>query len=276
MKKYMVIVFSLLASFCMVACNNNSANSGNSSSEPHTHVYQTKETVEAGCRTKGYTVYKCECGDSYKDDEIDALGHSYASEVIDPTTETEGYTLYTCSRCNNQYKDNYTDKLSTKTGSQYGIDLDCYEPGVHKVGLDIEAGEYVVLAISNSGYFCVSSDANGDDILFNDNFEINSIITVYDGEYLELSRCIAIKSEDFYSLYTIKHDRGGVMLKVGIDIPAGEYKLLCESDISGYYCIYPDSRHDDILNNNNFENSAYVEVKEGQYLILSRCYISNS
>ncbi|BCJ92848.1 hypothetical protein acsn021_04170 [Anaerocolumna cellulosilytica] len=60
--------------------------------------------------------------------------------------------------------------------------------------------------------------------------------------------------------------------KVGVDIPAGEYKLASGTD-SGYYCIYSDSRHDDILSNNNYTGNNYISVSEGDYLELVRCVI---
>lgn len=149
-----------------------------------------------------------------------------------------------------------------------------YEAGQYKVGLNMEAGEYVVLSTGPiSGYFCVSSDANGNDILFNDNFETNSIIEVKYGEYVELNRCMAIDADDFYSQYTIREDQTGVMLKVGYDIQPGEYKLVAESGKTGYYCIYDDARQDNIVSNDNFSNSSYVSVSRGQYLVLNRCTI---
>ncbi len=151
--------------------------------------------------------------------------------------------------------------------------MSLYYSGQYKVGADIPSGEYIVLSTSGAGYFAVTSDANGSDIIFNDNFKVNSIITVYDDEYVELSRAFAVSSEEFYSRYTIKSDSSGVMLKVGTDIEAGEYKLASESD-SGYYCIYSDSRHDDIVSNNNFSGNNYVAVSDGEYLLLSRCFIS--
>ncbi len=150
-----------------------------------------------------------------------------------------------------------------------------YSEGQYKVGDDLPAGEYVLLNNSSrSGYFCVSSDANGDDILFNDNFDYNSIITVKKGEYVELNRCEAVPSAVFYTSEKIPADEPGSMLKVGVDIAPGEYKLIAESDSSGYYCVYPDSRHQKIITNDNFKNSARVKVKKGQYLVLNRCTIS--
>lgn len=150
-----------------------------------------------------------------------------------------------------------------------------YNEGQYKVGYDMQPGTYVLLSTSKfGGYFCVSSDANGRDILFNDNFDTNSIVEVRRGEYVELSRCMAIDMDDFYSEYTINYSGNtGVMLRVGYDIMPGEYKLRAESGTSGYYCIYPDPRHDDILANDNFKNSAYVYLSYGQYVILNRCYV---
>lgn len=141
-----------------------------------------------------------------------------------------------------------------------------FDAGQYKVGVDIPAGEYVVFA-KDSGYFCVSSDSNGNDILFNDNFDYNSIITIFDGEYLELSRCYAIP---FDMVEEMETGKTGCMFKVGTHIRAGEYKLDAGFD-SGYYCIYSNSRHDYIIANDNFEGQRYVTVSDGQYLLLSRC-----
>ena len=86
---------------------------------PHSHSYSAAGTVSASCDKKGYTTYKCSCGSSYKDNYTAALGHSYSSKVVDPTTESKGYTQYTCSRCGNSYKDNYTDKLPQSSSKEY-------------------------------------------------------------------------------------------------------------------------------------------------------------
>ncbi len=149
-----------------------------------------------------------------------------------------------------------------------------YYEGQYRVGSDIAAGEYVLLSSSDyEGYFEISSDANGRSIIANDLFETNSIITVRYGEYLKLSRCIAVNSTDFYASYTIRTDRDGTMLKVGYDLMPGTYKLIAASGTSGYYCIYNDSRQTDIVDNDLFKNSAWVTVKSGQYIVLSRCHI---
>ena len=59
----------------------------------HTHAYTTVVTPPT-CTEKGYTTYRCSCGDNYVDDYKDALGHDYQNGV--------------CSRCgavSNPYTD---------------------------------------------------------------------------------------------------------------------------------------------------------------------------
>lgn len=149
-----------------------------------------------------------------------------------------------------------------------------YGAGMLKVGTDIPAGEYMILATdSDGGYFSVSSDANGDDIIFNDNFEYNSIVTVYDGEFLDLSRAKAYQFDEWCSQNSINVNQVGATFKIGVNLPAGEYQLVADDADGGYYCIYPDSRQQDIISNDNFEGQTYVSVSDGQYLTLSRCSI---
>lgn len=143
-----------------------------------------------------------------------------------------------------------------------------YESGQYKVGTDIPAGEYVIFADGGPGYFEVTADANGDDIIANENFEYNSIMTIVDGEYLKLSRAYAVPIEDVESLPMDTAD----MFKIGVFLPAGEYKVVSDSD-SGYYCIYGDNRQGDIIANDNFDGQSYLTVSDGQYLVLSRCHI---
>ena len=47
---------------------------------PHTHSY-TASVIAPTCTAAGYTMYTCSCGNSYKDNYTDALGHNYVSGV---------------------------------------------------------------------------------------------------------------------------------------------------------------------------------------------------
>ncbi len=67
--------------------------------------------------------------------------------------------------------------------------------GTYRVGVDIEAGEYRLTATTSvPGYWAVTNSSAPDaSIIGNDNFNGSTYVTVQDGQYLELSRCLAEK-----------------------------------------------------------------------------------
>ena len=66
----------------------------------HTHEYSATETVQSTCADEGYTVYVCDCGDSYIDDYTEKLEHIYeTADTVAPTSDYEGYTIYVCKVC---------------------------------------------------------------------------------------------------------------------------------------------------------------------------------
>lgn len=46
---------------------------------PHEHSYTT-EVIPPTCTERGYTTHTCKCGDSYKSDYVDALGHTFGEK----------------------------------------------------------------------------------------------------------------------------------------------------------------------------------------------------
>ena len=70
---------------------NGGTGGGDKPSGEHTHSY-VETVVEPTCTTKGYTLYKCACGDEYKDNEKNELPHNYVDGVCtvcgDEITET--------------------------------------------------------------------------------------------------------------------------------------------------------------------------------------------
>lgn len=143
-----------------------------------------------------------------------------------------------------------------------------YGEGMYKVGKDIPAGEYVLYATNGSGYFSVNKNASGsfDAIITNEVFKTNSIITVKNGQYLELNRCKAVKASD------VKVNTSGEgMFRVGIDIAPGTYQLIATRSPYGYVEVSSNSFHDfnNIIMNDNFSKNKYIDLKKGQYLKLS-------
>ena len=67
----------------------------------HTHKHNKLDTIASTCVEKGYTVYKCACGDTYKSDYKNALGHKAVSDkAVDSTCTKAGLTEGShCSVC---------------------------------------------------------------------------------------------------------------------------------------------------------------------------------
>ncbi|MBQ7653063.1 MAG: TIR domain-containing protein [Clostridia bacterium] len=81
-------------------------------SASHTHVYGAwEETVAPTCTTKGQKERVCSCGEKETED-VASLDHNYTPAVTAPTCTEQGYTTYTCTRCGDSYKDNYVDALN--------------------------------------------------------------------------------------------------------------------------------------------------------------------
>ena len=74
----------------------------------HTHSYTSKVTKQATCSAEGVMTYTCSCGGSYTE-KIDKISHSYGKTVTAPTCTEKGYTTYKCSSCGNSYKDDYVN-----------------------------------------------------------------------------------------------------------------------------------------------------------------------
>jgi hypothetical protein len=64
------------------------------------HKYETTVTAPT-CTEQGYTIYTCDCGDSYVDNYVDALGHDMViDKSIAPDCVNKGLTEGShCSRC---------------------------------------------------------------------------------------------------------------------------------------------------------------------------------
>ena len=153
-------------------------------------------------------------------------------------------------------------------------DVKMYNSGMYKVGVDLPAGEYVL--VGNSAYFQIAKDSTGvlESIIANDNFNNRSIITVQDGQYVTLTRCTAYAFKDAPKVNPENGFLREGMYKVGVDLPAGEYKVIANG--MGYTEVSSNSKHDlnAIVSNDNFQGEKYITVKAGQYLKLTRAKVN--
>ena len=147
-----------------------------------------------------------------------------------------------------------------------------YKKGMYKIGTDMPAGEYVIVS-NTMTYVAITSDSSGtfDSIIANDNFNNRTIITVSEGQYLEFNSGKAYPISEAPKVVISNGELKEGMYKVGLDIPAGEYKI-ASTVSSAYVEISADSSHElaSIVSNDNFEGEKYISVSDGQYLKFSR------
>ena len=103
MKKILIGMFIIIVfAVSFMGCSNTN---GTTDIEDHTHSY-TSKVVNPTCTSEGYTLYSCDCGDSYKDDIKSATGHKWI----------EGSKNYYCSKCNQSETDGFSFKKATMDG----------------------------------------------------------------------------------------------------------------------------------------------------------------
>jgi len=158
-----------------------------------------------------------------------------------------------------------------------------FKSGMYKIGADMPAGEYKLFStggLSGGSYFEVAKDSSNtlESIVANDNFFSFTYVTVSAGQYFKFTDARAVPADKAEKSGPADGKYSSGMYKVGVDIPAGEYKVIPEEKSTlgyGYYEITESSRHtlDDIVANDNFKDPLYITVQNGQYLKLSEAYI---
>ena len=120
----------------------------------HTHSYSNK-TVAPSCSSDGYTIHTCSCGDSYKDNYKDALGHDWKAQYKTITIDDyETKCVWHCSVCNADITALLDSGSSMKqhrkeTGCSSGEYYDAYE--------DIKVGSHTEKQLT--GYTCTRCGA---------------------------------------------------------------------------------------------------------------------
>ncbi len=150
-----------------------------------------------------------------------------------------------------------------------------YEEGMYHVGVDIPAGEYIVMnKESIPAYYEVNKGQFNKDIINNGIVSYNDYVTVKDGQYITLQRAVMYPANQA----PVVNTSGEGVFKVGKDIVAGQYRIVSTSNILAYYEISKDSNNSftSIIENDNFIGSRIVTVSNGQYLKVNRAKIEKS
>ena len=106
-----------LLTACNITASGNGGNTnnsgGNSDDTTPDCTHTSTEWIiddEPTCTTAGSKHKECStCGETLSTETIPQKGHDYSSTIVPPTEEQQGYTLHQCSRCDDNYKDNYVD-----------------------------------------------------------------------------------------------------------------------------------------------------------------------
>lgn len=149
-----------------------------------------------------------------------------------------------------------------------------YPAGMYRVGSEIPAGEYALISdADSSSNFKITTDSTGtyESIVSFEYFYGRSIVTISDGQYLNVSNAKIYKIDEAPAINKYAKEFPEGMYRVGIDIPAGEFTVAPIDAVGGYYEITSDSSHQfsSIIGNGLVDNSQYLTIENGQYLMLS-------
>ena len=173
-----------------------------------------------------------------------------------------------------------SDKMIIKISNLIDEGL-AFDTGSYVKG-DIPAGEYAFVKFAGSGSYYSEEDAAGN-IIDNENFDSFGYVKVHAvgdittrGVLINVSSFKKLGVSGAKEIYEILNEQENYnqagYYKVGVDIPAGKYVV--ESIGSGYYAIMTGPVSDNrIVDNDNFNGKATVNLKNGQYLDLSRAQI---
>jgi len=210
--------------------------------------------------------------------------------------------LFTLSGCgeaksnkknnNNSNSSSSTQKVQPLTESQKMINkitalFDeklAFDTGSYIQG-DIPAGEYAFVKFSGSGSYYCEKDGSGN-IVDNENFDSFGYVKVHsvgnletNGVLINVSAFNKLGVKSAKEIYEILNDQSNWnqsgYYKVGVDIEPGKYTV--ESIGGGYWSIMTGPVSDsDIVDNDNFNGKASINLSNGQYLNLSRATITKA
>lgn len=162
---------------------------------------------------------------------------------------------------------------NTEDGIEIEITGQVYPEGAYKVGSEIPAGEYAIISTLSSSFFgkaTLWADGRGDEVLEDLLVRKINYLTVQEGQYLILDDCKIVDARKCKVIVDEPISPG--VYRVGVDIPAGEYKFILDGGNAGTVEIYesstPEKKH---IRFDVIHSYSYVTVQEGQYLETFNC-----
>lgn len=158
-----------------------------------------------------------------------------------------------------------------------------YEASTYIVGTTIPAGEYKIIAATDTqdtSYFELTKDDSGDicSLISSDTFKNFTYITLEDSQYFTVQNAYAILADAVtpYKLQDNKYVEG--MYKVGYDIPTGKYEIIVDGETPAYVECTKDSnqKFGSMLWFEEYDDNTFITVEEDQYLTIKHCHIESS
>jgi len=107
----------------------------------HKHAYSIESVTPPTCTEAGYTTYVCDCGDSYRDNEVAALQHIWGT----PVQNGDGTHTATCERDGthkNTVNCTYTEDVTAPTCTDKGYTTFTCDCGYTYVGAEVNATDH--------------------------------------------------------------------------------------------------------------------------------------
>lgn len=265
------------------------------SKQSHSHSYSST-VVQPTCTTGGYTLHSCACGNSYKDNFQDALGHDYVEREQD----------YKCARCDRYEDEGYSFELITPEMARYSdsyagrqntyevtsVSSKALENG--KASFPRKHMSYPVSGVKRGALNNVRNTIT--DVYFPSNIRyIGSNLMSYDGQFNTPGGTITLASIVFdqkCSEMCVSHTAFQFCKNVNsIDMPSGCIKTFNHDDMVGNHFLFEDTPYyknhrtedaglyylfDMLLESdkNKFESSA--AIKDGTKIIANQVFTENT
>lgn len=196
-------------------------------------------------------------------------------DVDESTTTTAGTESTEASTTESSSPETTETPATTEASTTTTEGAEIFSDGVYLVGTDLPAGLYKgQLDGDLPGYWSITTDPNGSDIVANDIPTGQFYVEIAGGQYLTLTGVTIQDAASVTPVLTSENIGDGVYL-VGTDIPAGQYKgALTDTSLPGYWGITSDPNGETIVENGIPTGQFYVEVAQGQYLKISGAIIS--
>lgn len=149
--------------------------------------------------------------------------------------------------------------------------LTYYDEPSYSVGEVLKAGEYIAYSLSDiGGMVLVAENRSADDFVIESFFQNSAIITIKDGQEIEVYDCILVAIDDVKDVDATQPG----MYKVGYHLPAGAYTVTAMNSNAEYAIFDDNSKMITYEGVEYVEESSDIELKDGQYVLFENATLA--